>query len=95
MNMNSQMKKDPEWFHDFASEWNGVSFFTNPIPVREIVADACLTGIGAATENSAYTYNVAYPNDPIKNVSEVEAVNVAVAIQTFLGPADTSTCVKV
>ena len=95
INMNSSMRSNLMWFKEFAEEWNGVAFFTELTPVREILVDACLTGIGAATDGKAYTYNVAFPDDPIKNISEIEAVNAAIAVYTFIGAADTGTCVKV
>ena len=95
INLTAEMKADLKWFKEFTHEWNGVAIFINPAPAREIVADACLTGIGAASDTQAYTYNVAYPIDPINNITEIEAINVAVAVKTFIDESDRGTTVKV
>ena len=95
INLNSSMKADIKWFIEFASQWNGVAIFPNPQLVREIVVDACLTGIGAATHQSAYAAQIEYPQNTAPNITEIEAINVAVALQTFVGPADTGKCIRV
>ena len=43
ININASMHLD--WFTDFSTVWNGVSVFPHPTPRREIVVDACLSGI--------------------------------------------------
>ena len=75
--MNAEMRTDLKWFQEFAAAWNGVSFMVDMVPIRDIVADACLTGIGAASDKLAYSFDVARSDDPISNISEIEAVNVA------------------
>ena len=95
INVTAEMRADLRWFQQFAKKWNGVSFMMTMVPTREIVADACLTGIGAASDRQAYTLDVADPSDPIHNSSEIEAVNVAVAVETFIGEEDRGSCVRV
>ena len=95
INTKAEVRADLEWFQAFARCWNGVSFMIDMVPTREIVADACLTGIGAASETMAYLYEVAEKSDLINNISEIEAVNVAVAMQTFIGEQDRGSCVRV
>ena len=95
INVDAEIRADLRWFQQFAADWNGVSFMIHMTPTRDIVADACLTGIGAASNTMAYTYDVAYPDDPIHNISEIEAVNVAVAAQTLIGESDRGTCVRI
>ena len=68
---------------------------TEMTPTREIVADACLTGIGAASDKHAYSLDVAFSSDPIHNISEIEAVNVAVAVEMFVGEEDRGSCIRV
>ena len=95
ININSDMKNDLIWFRDFAAHWNGVSVFPDREPTNEIVVDACLTAIGGATDDRAYSASVAHADDPLVNISEVEAINIAVALQTFMGPEDKGRCVVV
>ena len=92
ININSSMKSDILWFRDFAKTWNGVSVFGQDNPTEVIVVDACLTGIGGASGKAAYAYQVADLSDPIANISELEAINVAVALQTFVSVADRGKC---
>ena len=63
--------------------------------MREIVVDACLTGIGAATHQSAYAARIDYPPNTTPNITEIEAINVAVALHTFVGPSDAGKCIRV
>ena len=95
ININSSMRSDFEWFLDFASVWNGMSVFPQPIINRTIVVDACLSGVGGATENSAYACDISAIVPDTFNISELEAINKAVAIQTFVGPADRGTTIKI
>ena len=81
INIDSSMCSDLLWFRDFAVSWNGVSVFTEHIPTREILVDACLTGIGGASARHAYSCQVASQSDPVHNISELEAINVAVALK--------------
>ena len=55
INVNSSMRSDLIWFLDFAEAWNGVAIFPKAFPVREVVVDACMDGIGAASHSSAYS----------------------------------------
>ena len=95
ININTSMRSDLKWFTDFASAWNGVSVFPNPIPSREIVVDACLSGIGGASPQAAYAYDLSHHTPSFTNISELEAINVAIAIQTFIGPSDRGSTVAV
>ena len=88
ININASMRADLEWFRDFAMVWNGVAVFPDTKPSKDIVVDACLTGIGAATTRSAYSLQIAPVNDPLDNITEVEAANIAVALQTFIAASD-------
>ena len=88
INIDSSMRADLEWFRDFAMSWNGVAVFPDSTPTRDIVVDACLTGIGAATVRTAYALQVAPMDRPYANINELEALNVAVALQTFAAESD-------
>ena len=95
INIDSSMRSDLLWFRDFAVSWNGVSVFTEHIPTREILVDACLTGIGGASARHAYLCQVASQSDPVHNISELEAINVAVALQTLVSESDKGKCISV
>ena len=74
---------------------DGISVFPDHQPTKEIVVNACLTGISGATDDAAYTCLLADKGGPLRNISEVKAINVAVALQTFIGPDDYGRCVVV
>ena len=95
ININSSMRADLQWFLDFADQWNGVAIFPKPAPEREIVVDACMNGIGGATHRSAYAYRIPENTGELANISEIEAINIAVALQTFVGESNRGKCVKV
>ena len=95
ININSSMKSDLTWFADFASTWNGVAIFPKPAPMREIVVDACLDGIGGASHRSAYARHLSDVSDQLSNISEIEAMNIAIALQTFVAENDRGKCIKV
>ena len=63
ININSSMRSDFKWFIEYASTWNGVALFPRLSPVREIVVDACLDSIGAATKRSAYAHPLSQISD--------------------------------
>ena len=63
--------------------------------VKEIVVDACLTGISDATHRSAYASTIPEAMGEPLNISEVEAVNIAGALQTFVGEGDKGKSVKI
>ena len=84
ININSAMRSDLRWFIEFVSTWKGVALFPKTSPVSEIVVDACLDGICATTHRSAYAYPLSEISDQLSNISEIEAFNVAVALQTFV-----------
>ena len=88
INIDASMRADLEWFKEFAQAWNGIAVFPDSTPSKVILVDACLTGIGAATTRSAYAHQVAPIQNPLENITELEAINVAVALQTFIAESD-------
>ena len=95
ININSSMRSDLKWLSEFASTWNGVAVFPKTFPVREVVVDACLDGIGAATHRSAYAFPLSAASDQLSNISEIEAINVAIALQTFVAESDRGKCIRI
>ena len=95
ININADMKADFRWFQEFCRNWNGKSYIPESIPSRDIYVDACLTGIGASDGVQAYAGQIAPISDPACNITEVEALNVIVALQTFLSTADRGKHVRI
>ena len=93
--VSDSMKADLMWFEEFAMSWNGRAIITSGPPVRRIQVDACLTGVGATDGRLAYAARVTPDNDPIHNITEIEAANVVIALHTFISAADAGTRVQV
>ena len=84
LNLNSDMKKDLKWFMEFAAQWNGVGIIPRNEVATEIYVDASGTGIGAHNGALAYATQVVDLKDPVKNIAYLEAVNIVVALHTFV-----------
>ena len=95
INVNADMRADFRWFQEFCSQWNGVAYIAGPAPVRHIYVDACLSGIGGSDGHRAYAGQVAPIEDGAKNITELEAINVIVALHTFLTKQDEGKHVRV
>lgn len=64
-------------------------------PDIRITVDASLTGIGAHDGKMAYATQVC-PDDTIaRNISELEAINIAVALHTFVKPENAGSHIRV
>ena len=94
-NVDAHMRADLRWFQEFLSEWNGVSLIPELSPSREILVDACPSGIGGTDGQSIYAGQVAPQDDPAANITELEAANVVVALHTFIGNSDKGSHVRV
>ena len=82
--VDSQVKADLTWFQEFAREWNGVAIIHEGDPDMFVQVDACLTGIGGTDGERAYSGRVADLDDPARSITDLEAVNVIIALHTFL-----------
>ena len=89
------IRKDLDWFLQFCEVWNGTSLIPPPSPGKVILVDACLSGIGATDGKCAYGVQTNPPLCPARNITEMEAANVVVALHTFLGEADRGSHVRV
>ena len=94
-NVNASMRADFAWFQEFLQQWNGVSVIPPSTPNREILVDACPTGVGGADQHRIYTGRVCPLDDPVANITELEAANVVVALHTLLIPEDAGSHVRV
>lgn len=81
--ISAEMKADFAWFSTFCRSWNGVSLIPPPLPNKIITVDASLTGIGATDGTHAYGSQVGADHQLARNISEIEALNIAVALHTF------------
>lgn len=95
LKVSKEMKDDLLWFKEFSSEWNGVGLINTRPPDLDIYVDASGSGIGGYDGRSAYGGQVTPCNDTARNISELEAVNLTVALQTFLLPSDKGRHVRV
>lgn len=88
VNISSDMKKDFAWFLEFAKQWNGVACIPCTNYTKTIFLDACLSGIGATDGTTAYAHQVAPVDDGATNIAHLEAVNIPIALHTFISEAD-------
>ena len=95
LNVNADMRADFRWFLEFGENWNGRSYIPDIEPSRDIYVDACLSGIGASDGKSAYAKQVANIEDGANNITELEAINVVVALHTMLSEQDRATHVRI
>ena len=89
--INKAMRLDFDWFTEYLPTWNGVALITSN---KEIVADACTTGVGAADGYRYYSEPIPQFLSSL-HISSVESVNVLIAIRTFITEADVGTTVSV
>ena len=95
ININADMRADFQWFEEFCNGWNGKSYIPDPEPSRDIYVDACLSGVGATDGTTAYSGQVAPIDDPANNITELEALNVVVALHTLLSHKDKGSHIRV
>lgn len=90
-----EMRADLSWFVNFCSQWNGVSIIPKPNPDVEIAVDASLTGIGASDGNKAYALKVCGDHQVARNIAELEAVNIAIALHSLIDKSHIGSHVRV
>lgn len=78
------MKANFDWFITFCRDWNGISLIAPSAPNKRIVVDASLTGIGGTDGTRAYGSQVRGDHQLARNISEMEAINIAVALHTLI-----------
>ena len=75
--------------------WNGVAMIPPREPDRVILVDACMSGMGATDGRHAYGQQIAPVDAPPFNITELEAINVVLALHTFIAHKDRGTHVRV
>ena len=93
--VTATMRADLEWFSQFAATWNGRAVIPQTAPHRRIQVDACLTGVGATDGSIAHAGMIAPDDDPVNNITEIEAANVVIALHTFITELDRGKHVEV
>ena len=93
--IHTDMRRDLEWFEQFAEAWNGVAVIPSQAPTKVLLVDACLTGIGATDGKFAYGQQLYDAPQEDITITELEAINLVVALHTFLGPGDRGAHVRV
>lgn len=82
--VTDEMKADLEWFALFCRGWNGVSLISPIRPSKDIYVDASLTGVGAHDGQKAYATQIGGDHQMVRNIGELEAMNVAIALHSFM-----------
>ena len=93
--IDEEMRKDLEWFLAFAGQWNGVALMTPASPSKVVLVDACLTGIGATDGKWAYGQQLFEYADGGFNITELEAMNIVVALHSLITEEDRGTHIRV
>ena len=94
MKVNNDMRKDFAWFQEFLPTWNGVSIINTGHAAREIVADACPRGLGAADGDRCYS--ITTPTQLLgRHISALEATNVLLATATFVTEQDRGRVIRI
>lgn len=93
--VSRDMRADLIWFQEFSAQWNGVGLINTRAPDMDVFVDASGSGIGATDGRSAYGGQITPISDPAHNISELEAVNLAVALQTFMSRGDKGRHIRV
>ena len=82
-----EVRADLDWFTEFCRQWNGRALIPLTEPDMSIQVDACLTGIGATDGRRAYTGSIDNGGEVDCKITELEAINVIVALHSFLSDA--------
>ena len=97
INIDDNFRADLLWFLQFCTEWNGVGVIPPPAPTKILLVDACLSGIGGTDGERAYGTQLAPSptGDGARNITELEAMNVVVAMHTLLSYKDRGSHVRI
>lgn len=95
LKVTPEMRDDLLWFKEFSAQWNGVGLINTHAPDMDVYVDASGSGIGGYDGRTAYGGQVTPQEDPARNISELEAVNLTVALQTFLSEQDRGRHIRV
>lgn len=81
--ITDDIKADLDWFKEFCRQWNGIAIIPESNPTISIVVDASLTGIGSSDGHKAYGVQVEKDHQIACNITELEALNILVALHIF------------
>ena len=85
--IDSETRRDIQWFIDYADACNGRLLLSPSLPVFWIECDACLEGAGGFSAHHYYSFR--FPPGDIENrhISQLEAINIVAAIKTLTPPS--------
>ena len=72
-----------------------MSLIPHNVPSRVILVDACLSGIGVTDGQYAYAQQATGIDSQPLNITELEAINVVVALHTFIGRKDCGSHIRI
>lgn len=82
--LTDPIKDDMNWLLEFCQHWNGIAIIPTEHPSRDIYVDTSLTGFGAQDGTRAYTKQIGGDNQIARNIAELEAINLAIALHSFM-----------
>ena len=87
--ITDQVRADINWFRQFASRCNGRLLLTRQRPHLEIECDACKQGGGGFSITTGEYYSFSFPEVYTTNfhITQLEAINIVMAIKTLVQPA--------
>ena len=93
--ISEEFRRDVRWFCEFARATNTRLLIEPKLPMLVIECDACLVGAGGFS--NSHFYEVMFPTHltATMHISQLEALNVVLALKTLLPPLLTSTRVLV
>ena len=93
--VDCELRRDVKWFIDYAAECNGRLLLNPTLPELVIECDACLEGAGGFSPT--HYYSLRFPPNETKNrhISQLEAINVVMALKSLVPPTITHHHVKV
>lgn len=78
--VNDDMLRDMDWFHQFAERFNGTTLINTGPAMVTIRADSCMVGGGATDGDKAYMYKYPPTMTTSFHINQLEALNCLIAM---------------
>ena len=79
-----ELRKDLNWFNQFLSQYNGVTYYDINYCHTEVHLEACLSGLVASLESMVYALPIP-KNYNNYNIVHLELLNIVVALKVWVG----------
>ena len=84
--VDCELRRDVTWFVDYATSCNGKVLLQQALPSFRIECDACLEGGGGFSDSHYYSVIFSQGEKEGRHISQLEAINIVVALKTLLPP---------